>query len=83
MELLNAVRDGRPVTAGAREAFSLEEFKARHVTQPEQRRMLGLARIQMDGFLNSHGIYEDVTLEDVERDVADLKACLGGEGGLK
>jgi hypothetical protein len=31
----------------------------------------------MDGFLKSHGIYEDVTLEDVERDIADLKACLG------
>jgi hypothetical protein len=39
--------------------------------------MLGLARIQLDGFLKSHGIYEDVTLEDVERDIADLKACLG------
>ena len=61
----------------ALEAFALEEFKAGHITQPELGRMLGLARIQMDGFLKSHGIYENVTIEDVERDLADLKACLG------
>lgn len=61
----------------ALEAFALEEFKAGYITQPELRRMLGLARIQMDGFLKSHGIYESVTIEDVERDIADLKACLG------
>ena len=61
----------------ALEAFALEEFRAGHISQPELRRMLGLARIQMDGFLKSHGIYEDMTLEDVERDVADLKASLG------
>jgi hypothetical protein len=61
----------------ALEAFALEEFKAGYITQPELRRMLGLARIQMDGFLKSHGIYESVTMEDVERDMADLKACLG------
>ena len=61
----------------ALEAFALEEFKAGHITQPELRRILGLARIEMDGFLKSHGIYDDVTVEDVERDIEDLKACLG------
>jgi hypothetical protein len=60
----------------ALEAFALEEFRGGRITQPELRRMLGLARIQLDGFLKSHGIYEDVTLEDIERDVADLRACL-------
>jgi hypothetical protein len=39
--------------------------------------MLGLGRIERDGFLKSHGIYENVTPEDIERDIADLKACLG------
>jgi hypothetical protein len=39
--------------------------------------MPGLARIQLDGLLKSHGIYEEVTPEDVERDAADLKACPG------
>ena len=62
----------------ALEAFALEEFRAGHLTPPELRRMLGLARVQMDGFLKSHGIFEDVTPEDVEQDIADLKACVGG-----
>jgi hypothetical protein len=35
--------------------------------------MLGLARIQLDGFLKSHGIYQDYTLEDFERERQDLK----------
>jgi hypothetical protein len=39
--------------------------------------MLGLGRIELDGFLKSHGVYEDVTIEDIERDVADMRACLG------
>jgi len=60
----------------ALEAFALEELRAGRITELQLRRMLGLARIQLDGFLKSHGIYEDVTLEDVERDIADLKACL-------
>ncbi len=73
---------GRVTIAGdpsrrALEAFALEEFKTGRITQPELRRMLGLARIKMDGFLKSHGIYDDVTLEDIERDIADLKAGLG------
>jgi len=61
----------------ALEAFALEELRAGRITEPQLRKMLGLARIQLDGFLKSHGIYQDVTLEDVERDIADLKACLG------
>jgi hypothetical protein len=61
----------------ALEAFAIEELRAGRITEPQLRKMLGLARIQLDGFLKSHGIYEDVSLEDVERDIADLKACLG------
>jgi hypothetical protein len=61
----------------ALEAFALEEFKNGRITLPELRRMLGLGRIEADGFLKSHGVYEDVTLEDIERDIADLRTCLG------
>jgi Uncharacterised protein family (UPF0175) len=60
----------------ALESVALEALRAGRITEVELRQMLGLARIELDGFLKAHGIYEDVTLEDVERDVADLKACL-------
>jgi hypothetical protein len=56
---------------------ALEELWAGRITEPQLGEMLGLARIQRDGFLKSHGIYKDATMEDVGRDIADLKACLG------
>jgi hypothetical protein len=60
----------------ALESIALEALRAGRITEMELRKMLGLARIELDGFLKAHGVYEAVTLEDVERDVADLKACL-------
>ena len=62
---------GGDLTRRALEAF------ARKITEPQLGEILGLARLQIDGFLKSHGVYEQVTLEDIEHDVADLKACLG------
>ena len=58
----------------ALEAFALEELKAGRITEPELGRMLGLARLQIDGFLKAHGVYEDVTIEDIDHDIADLKS---------
>lgn len=61
----------------ALEAFALEELRAGRISEVQLRKMLGLGRIALDGFLKAHGIYQDVTMEDIERDVADLRACLG------
>jgi hypothetical protein len=65
---------GGDLSRRALEAFALEELKAGRITEAELGRMLGLARIQIDGFLKAHGVYEDVTIEDIERDLADLKS---------
>ena len=59
---------GGDLTRRALEAFALEELKAGRITEPQLGEMLGLARIQMDGFLKSHGVYEDYTLEDFEQE---------------
>jgi hypothetical protein len=45
----------------ALEAFALEELRAGRITELQLRK-LGLARIQLDGFLKSHGIYQDYSL---------------------
>lgn len=58
----------------ALESFALEELKAGRITEPELGRMLGLARLQIDGFLKSHGVYDDYTLEDFEQERAALKS---------
>jgi hypothetical protein len=44
-------------------------------TNTELRRLLGFGtRWKLDGFLKAHGVYEDITMEDIERDLADLKS---------
>jgi hypothetical protein len=65
---------GGDLSRRALEGLALEEFKNGHLTEPELGRMLGLARLQIDGFLKAHGVYEDITIEDVDRDVEDLKS---------
>ena len=57
----------------ALEAFALEELRAGRITEVELRRMLGLARIQLDGILKSHGIYQEYTIEEVEQEHRVLK----------
>jgi hypothetical protein len=58
----------------ALEALALEEFKAGRITKPELRRLLGFGtRYRLDGFLKSHDLYEEYTMEDFERDRDALK----------
>jgi hypothetical protein len=64
---------GGDVSRRALEAFALEELRAGRITEVQLRRMLGLARIELDGFLKSHGIYQEYTLEDFEEERRALK----------
>ena len=60
---------GGDLSRRALEALALEEFKSGHITKPELRRLLGFGtRYRLDGFLKSHGVYEDYTMEDFDRD---------------
>ena len=60
---------GGDLSRRALEALAVEEFRKGHITKPELRRLLGFGtRYQLDGFLKSHGVYEDYTMEDFERD---------------
>lgn len=55
------------------ENFALEEFREGRITKVELRKMLGLERIELDGFFKSHGVYEEYTMEDFERERQALK----------
>ena len=57
----------------ALEGLASEEYKNGHLTKPELRKMLGLGRIALDGFLKSHHIFDDYTLEDFEEERRALK----------
>ncbi|MGD0297933.1 MAG: UPF0175 family protein [Bryobacteraceae bacterium] len=64
---------GGDVSRQALEAFALEELRAGRITEPEFAEALGLGRLQLDGFLKAHGVYQEYTLEDFEAERAALK----------
>ena len=65
---------GADLSRRALEALALEEFKSGRITKPELRRLLGYGtRYRLDGFLKAHGVYEDYTMKDFERDRDALK----------
>ena len=65
---------GEDLARRALEALALEEFKSGHITKPELRRLLGYGtRYRLDGFLKSHGVYEDYTMEDFEQELEGLR----------
>lgn len=60
----------------ALELLVVEEFKNGRIATPQLRRLLGFgSRYELDGFLKANGVYEEYTLEDLERDRQDLKAA--------
>ena len=66
-------QSGGDLSRRALESLALEELKAGRITEPELCRMLDLARVEIDGFLKAHGVYQDYTVEDFERERQALK----------
>jgi hypothetical protein len=64
---------GGDLARRALEGLALEELRAGRITEPQLRKLLGLARIELDGFLKAHGIYPDYTIEDFEQEKKALK----------
>jgi hypothetical protein len=64
---------GGDLSRRALEGLALEELRAGRITETQLRKMLGMARIELDGFLKSHGIYQNYTLEDFEQERKTLK----------
>jgi hypothetical protein len=57
------------------EGFALEEYKSERLSKAQLRRLLGFeTRFEVDDFLQAHQISAHVSIEDVRRDVQDLKS---------
>jgi|APCry1669188879_1035177.scaffolds.fasta_scaffold87663_2 hypothetical protein len=66
---------GADLERDALEGFALEAFRAGRLTRYELRLILGIdTRHELDGFLKARGVYEPVTLDDIQRDLEDLRA---------
>ena len=65
---------GVDLSRRALEGFALEEYKTGHITKAELRRWLGFeTRYELDGFLKAHQVWADVTIDDLHRDLQDLR----------
>ncbi len=67
------IEPGGDLSRVALESVALEALRAGRITEVQLRKMLGLARIELDGFLKAHGIYQEYTLEDFEQERLALK----------
>jgi len=57
------------------ESFALGEYKAERISKAQLRRLLGFeTRYELDEFLKTHQVWADVTIDDLRRDVQDLKS---------
>jgi uncharacterized protein UPF0175 len=66
-------RAGVDLSRRALENFALEELRAKRITEVQLRKILALGRIELDGFLKSHDIFQEYTLEDFEEERSALK----------
>jgi hypothetical protein len=62
------LQNGVDLARRALKNFALEELRAGRITEVQFRVMLDLGRIELDGFLKEHGIYQDYTFEDFEEE---------------
>jgi hypothetical protein len=61
--------DANGLVRAALEAIALEGVRSGKLTASQARRLLGIeSRYEMDGFLKAHGVFLDLSLEDVRRD---------------
>ena len=61
--------DANGLARSALEAIALEGVRSGKLTVSQARRLLGIeSRYQMDGFLKAHGVFLDLSMEDVRRD---------------
>jgi len=68
------VASGGDLPRRALEALALDEFKCGRISKPELRRLLGFETgNQLDWFLKAHEVYEDYTMQDLDRELEGLK----------
>ena len=61
--------DGKNLARVALEALAVEGVRSEKLSVFQARELLGIqSRYEMDGFLKKHGVFLDLTLEDVRKD---------------
>jgi len=67
---------GDDLSRRALEALIAEEYRRGNLHKPDLRRLLGLeTSYQIDGFLKAHHVYDEYTMEDLERERNSLRSA--------
>jgi hypothetical protein len=73
-DLAQRLSAGGDLSRRALEALAADEYRNGQLSKPELRRLLGFEnRYELDGFLKAHSVYEERTVEEVEREVEALQ----------
>lgn len=73
-DLAGRMGAGGDLSRRALEALAAEEYRRGRLTKPDLRRLLGFQTShQIDDFLKAHEVFEDYTLEDLEREREGLQ----------
>lgn len=73
-DLASRMSTGGDLSRRALEALAAEEYKHGRLSKPDLRRLLGFETgHQIDEFLRAHEVFEDYTLEDLEREREGLR----------
>lgn len=66
---------GADLSRRALEGLAIEAYRNGHISDPDLLCLLSFqTRYELDGFLKAHGLFENVTMADIDRDLADLKS---------
>ena len=67
--------DPKGLARAALEALAAEGVRSGKLSVFQARTLLGIqSRYEMDGFLKTHGVFLDLTLEDVQKDSEEARA---------
>lgn len=67
---------GDKLEPAAREALGVEAYRTGKLSLGEFAEMLGITTGEADGLLRDRGVYLDMTVSEVEEDVASLRELL-------
>lgn len=77
MTISDETPDG--ITRRMLETLLAAEVRAGRLAEVEMGEILGIGRLELDGVLKAHGVFYDMTLEDLERDLTDIDKAQNGK----
>ena len=76
-EIALELAPGRDLARAALEAIVLEAVRTHRLSEHQAATLLNFSRYELDGFLKQHEVWLDYSIEEFERERAELEKKLG------